>query len=405
MTQQAKLATPQRVPQDNPTTAPAFGESLFEFAPDAILVVGNDGKIIRANPMVEKLFGYASGELVGEAVERLVPSRFHHRHVGLRSDYSHAPRPRQMGAGLDLYAIRKDGSEFAVEVALGPQKVDGQDLVLCIVRDITERRQAEAALRRAHNELEHRVVERTRELQVANKQLEHSNRELQDFAYVASHDLQEPLRKIQAFGERLSERAGNALDETARDYLARMQNASSRMQRLINDLLSFSRVTTKAQPFVLVDLQAIAKEVISDLEVAIEEAQAKVEVSALTSIEAEPMQMRQLLQNLIGNALKFRQPDRQHVVKVRGEQRDNVFELVVEDNGIGFDEKYRERIFGLFQRLHGRNEYPGSGVGLAICRKIAERHNGTISAEGKIGAGAKFTVLLPITQISLEGSK
>ncbi len=390
------------VPKKNPTTAPGFGEGLFEFAPDAILVVGNDGRIIRANPMVEKIFGYARDELVGEAVERLIPSRFHPRHVGLRSDYSHSPRPRQMGAGLDLYATRKDGSEFAVEVALGPQKVEGHNLVLCIVRDITERKLAEAALRLARDDLERRVVERTRELQVANKQLEHSNRELQDFAYVASHDLQEPLRKIQSFGERLSERAGATLDETARDYLARMQNAASRMQRLINDLLSFSRVTTKARPFARVDLQTIDSEVISDLEVAIEEAHAKVEVSALAAIEAEPTQMRQLLQNLIGNALKFRQAERSHLVKVHGQARGPMFELVVQDNGIGFDPKYHERIFGLFQRLHGRAEYPGSGVGLAICRKIVERHNGTIFAEGKPGEGAKFVVTLPITQTSPE---
>jgi len=222
-----------------------------------------------------------------------------------------------------------------------------------------------------------------------------SNRELQDFAYVASHDLQEPLRKIQAFGDRLKTKFGDVLAEDGRDYLERMQNAAGRMQTLINDLLAFSRVATKAQPFVPVDLRKVAHEVLSDLEIRIEQTGARVEVGELPTIDADPLQMRQLIQNLVGNALKFRREHIQPVITldahVNGE---GLCRLTVKDNGIGFDMQYVDKIFGVFQRLHGRDQYEGTGVGLAICRKIAERHGGQITAESKPGDGATVTVTL-----------
>jgi PAS domain S-box-containing protein len=397
---------------ENPMSAPdtahrALSESLFEHAPDAILLVAADGRILRTSLQAERMFGYGSGKLLGLSVEALIPSRFAGRHPELRRSYADAPRARRMGSGLELYARRSDGSEFCVEVALGPVQAQPEGQVLCIVRDITDRKEAEQALRRAHDQLEHRVAQRTAELSAANLllaqytlQLERSNRELQDFAFVASHDLQEPLRKIQAFGERLRSRSAQ-LDEQALDYLTRMQNAAARMQTLIQDLLAFSRVTTKGQPFRSVALAEVLAEVLSDLEVRIEQAGATVEAGPLPRILADRTQMRQLLQNLVGNALKFRDKDRAPVVKLSartvpapsgGEQ----IELSVADNGIGFEQKYAERIFGLFQRLHGRTEYEGSGVGLAICRKIAERHGGSITATGVPGHGATFTVTLPV---------
>ena len=385
----------------------ALSESLFEYAPDAILLVAADGRILRANEQAGRVFGYEAGKMVGLSVEALIPSRFADRHPELRKTYAAAPRARRMGSGLELYARRSDGSEFCVEVALGPVQAQPAGQVLCIVRDITDRKEAEQALRRAHDLLEERVAQRTTELSAANLllaqytvQLERSNRELVDFAFVASHDLQEPLRKIQAFGERLRSRSAQ-LDEQALDYLARMQNAAARMQTLIQDLLAFSRVTTKAQPFRSVALDEVLKEVLSDLEVRIEQVGATVEAGPLPRLVADRTQMRQLLQNLIANALKFRDKERSPVVKLSartvqdpggGEQ----LELSVKDNGIGFEPKYAERIFGLFQRLHGRTEYEGSGVGLAICRKIAERHGGSITATGVPGHGATFTVTLPL---------
>lgn len=265
-------------------------------------------------------------------------------------------------------------------------------LILLAIEDITERKQTEETLKHF------------------TARLEQSNRELQDFASVASHDLQEPLRKIQAFGDLLTSECGQCLPETGQQYLQRMQNAAARMQTLINDLLAFSRVTTKAQPFIRVDLATIAQEVLSDLEVHIQRVNGHIDIGPLPTIDADPLQMRQLLQNLISNSLKFHQPGVHPLITLQAEIRkqqdasndkvavSKVCHIRVSDNGIGFEEKYLDRIFTVFQRLHYRNEYEGTGVGLAICRKIAERHGGSITATSKLGEGATFMVTLPLHQ-------
>ncbi len=217
--------------------------------------------------------------------------------------------------------------------------------------------------------------------------LERSNQELQEFVYAAAHDLQEPLRKVQAFGDRLMGRYSDALDERGIDYLSRMRDASGRMQTLINDLLTYSRVTTKAKPFMEVDLNEVAQEVVSDLEIRLEETNGRVEIGQLPTIEADRTQIRQLLQNLMGNALKFGRLEEPPVVTISGRivhaaassddpQPRELCEIVVEDNGIGFEDAYKEQIFAIFNRLHGRTEYEGTGLGLAVCRKIVQRHGG-----------------------------
>jgi PAS domain S-box-containing protein len=238
--------------------------------------------------------------------------------------------------------------------------------------------------------------------------LERSNRELQDFASIASHDLQEPLRKIEAFGDRLVAKCADELSDTGRLYVDRMQDAAGRMRSLINDLLTYSRVTTKARPFVPVELDRVAREVMSDLQVAIEQADARVELAELPVVEADPTQMRQLLQNLLSNALKFRRhgvrPEVHIAARLYTGNRSahkvarRLCDVSVADNGIGFKPDYAERIFGIFQRLHGRSEYPGTGIGLATCRKILERHGGTITASGEPGRGATFVFTLPVRQ-------
>jgi len=236
-------------------------------------------------------------------------------------------------------------------------------------------------------------------------ELQRSNRELQDFASVTSHDLKEPLRKIRAFGTRLEERCKDSLPAEGRDYLNRMLNAAERMDQLVDDVLTYSRVSSKEQPFARVDLNEIAAAVLSDLEVRVEQTGATVTIEPLPVIEADPLQMRQLFQNLIGNALKFTMEGITPVVRItahtapsreRGKSAHSICHLVVQDNGIGFDEKYLEKIFTVFQRLNNRSHYEGSGVGLAICRKIAERHGGTITARSAPGQGATFMVTLPV---------
>jgi len=243
----------------------------------------------------------------------------------------------------------------------------------------------------------------TEALQQLNTELQRSNQELQDFAYVASHDLQEPLRKIQAFGNLLEDEYGHVLGE-GRTYLDRMRNAASRMQVLINDLLTFSRVTTKALPFSEVDLNLIAREVVIDLETLVQKTHGTVTIEQLPVIDADPLQMRQMLQNLIGNALKFHRPGVPPVVTVSAQVQvdaqtgEEQCLIAVRDNGIGFDEKYLDRIFTVFQRLHGRGEYEGTGVGLAVVRKIVTRHGGSITAQSSNGEGATFLVTLPVRQ-------
>ena len=245
--------------------------------------------------------------------------------------------------------------------------------------------------------------------------LEQSNKELEAFAYTASHDLQEPLRKIQAFGDRLQTRYSDTLDERGQDYLRRMINASTRMRALIQDLLIYSRVTTKPVTFKTVNLNDIIAGVCSDLEIIIENTQAQVKVDPLINIEADRVQMRQLFQNLISNAIKFRVEGRPPLIHISGQMaetpplgvRTNTavptwYTLRVADNGIGFDNKYAERILGIFQRLHGRLEYEGTGIGLAICQKIVERHHGTMVAQGQAGQGATFIITLPVHQDALE---
>ena len=254
--------------------------------------------------------------------------------------------------------------------------------ILLAIEDVTERRR-----------IEHQVVAQRRELQ-------RSNAALAAFAAVASHDLQEPLRKILSFGDRLDAAAGPALGPAARGYLDRMLSAATRMRSLITDLLAYARVTTRAEAFVPVDLAILAREVIGDLETAIAEAAAVVEVGDLPVIDADPLQMRQLFQNLLSNALKYRRLTAALRVRIEGLGADGGrYVLTVTDNGIGFGAQYAERIFGMFERLHGRTEYEGSGIGLAICRSIAEHHGGTITATGTPGQGAVFSVSLPCAHL------
>lgn len=277
-----------------------------------------------------------------------------------------------------------------------PQKMIGVNF------DISDRKEMENNLKQ---EIEERRIT-AQKLIVLTERLEISNRELLDFAYVASHDLQEPLRKIQAFGDRLKSTCNDGLNEKGQDYLERMLNAAGRAQVLINDLLSFSRVTTQAKPFVKVDLSEILDGVLSDLEIRIEQTGATVERDRLPVIDADAMQMRQILQNLIGNALKFRQEGVVPLVQVRSrmltKHGEECCEIRVMDNGIGFEQKYTDRIFQIFQRLHGRGTYEGTGIGLAICRKIAERHGGSLVAESEPNQGANFIFTIPIHQAQEE---
>ncbi|MBF0397625.1 MAG: HAMP domain-containing protein, partial [Desulfobacterales bacterium] len=234
-------------------------------------------------------------------------------------------------------------------------------------------------------------------------ELERSNKELEDFAYIASHDLQEPLRKISSFSDLLKDEESETLSDSGKDYIDRMQKSAERMSQLIEDLLSFSRVTTKAKPFQQVDLNKTLEDVLFNLEKRINDTSAKIERESLPLIEAEQSQMRQLFQNLLGNAIKFHKPDVPPVISVKSVMiNENNYQITVKDNGIGFDEQYIDRIFKPFERLHGKGRYEGTGIGLAICQKIVNRHFGTITAKSSEGNGASFIITLPIKQSNTE---
>ena len=357
-------------------------QGWFQDAPVACHEVDRDGIILCVNQAECELFGFSAGEMIGRPIwEFMAPEDREKTRAGLLQRIA----DEQPLVPLEREYKRRDGSSVIMEIHQKRiRDAAGRPTGLrTFLLDITQRKRAETEL-----------------LEQADK-LARSNGELEQFAYVASHDLQEPLRKIQAFGDRLKTKYEGGLGPEGLDYLTRMQNAAARMQILIQDLLALSRVASNSKPFAPVDLNEVVRTVVSDLEMRIRDTSGRVDLGPLPVIFGDRGQMAQLFQNLIGNGLKFRKPGEQPVVSIHAKfltlQQDdsNGWQIVVEDNGIGFDEKYRERIFQIFQRLHGRNEYEGTGIGLAICRKIVDRHHGSITANSSPGRGAKFTITLP----------
>ena len=369
--------------------SPTLFQTLVESSSDMITIRDNQGNLRFRSPSIKTILGYEPDEYENRASYDLI----HPEDLEQIKINSERLVCGEIETFTSEYRCRHKDNSWRILEGIA-KKYDDESInlhgIIVNSRDITDRKIAE------------------NQLQSFAARLEQSNRELQDFAYVASHDLQEPLRKVQAFGDRLNKKYGENLGDEGRDYVKRMRDAADRMQILINDLLTFSRVTTKAQPFVPVDLGKIAAEVISDLEIKIEETGATVEIADLPTIDADALQMRQLFQNLIGNALKFQRANIAPRVRIYVDKNEvaqsaqtfyPVVQLAVEDNGIGFEEKYLDRIFTVFQRLHGRGEYEGSGVGLAVCRKIAERHGGAITARSAPGKGTTFIVSLPVKQL------
>ena len=390
--------------------------TVLQAVPDPVIVYDMEGKGTYVNPAFTRVFGWTPDEVLAKKPDYVPDENWPETEQMIKK-----VRAGESFFGVESRRFTKEGMTLDVSISaaihLNPDGTPAGSVH--ILRDITDQKLVQKALQTAHDELERRVVERTSKLASTSErlmlelmerrraeeklketmaELERSNAELQRFAYVASHDLQEPLRKIQAFGDRLRGKYGDMLDDRGRDYLWRMESAAARMQSLINDLLTLSRVTTKAQPFVPVNLDALVKDVLSDLEDHIKRTSGRVEVSDMPTIDADPTQMRQLFQNLIDNGLKFHVPEQKPIVKIRAKQLNEICQIIVEDNGIGFEEKHLARIFTVFQCLHGRGEYEGTGVGLPICRKIAERHGGTITAMSTPNQGATFVVTLPVTR-------
>ncbi|MGA2844593.1 MAG: PAS domain S-box protein [Candidatus Acidiferrales bacterium] len=349
---------------------------LLEAAPDAMVVVNQAGQIVLLNVQAEKQFGYRRDELVGQKVKNIIPEGFAERLLADALRSAEDALAQQIGTGIELNGRRKNGSEFPIEIMLSPLESAEGILVTAAVRDITKRKKAEAHLLQKVEELNR------------------SNEELEQFANIASHDLQEPLRMVASYTQLLSKRYKGKLDSDADEFISFAVDGASRMQRLIKDLLAYSRVGTKAKDLLDTSSEEALQQALINLRGAVEESGALVTHDPLPIVLADETQLIQLFQNLVGNAIKYQNPGipRVHISAARnGEKR---WTFSVRDNGLGIDSQYFEKIFGMFQRLHKREEFEGTGVGLAICKKIVERHGGSISVESQLGHGSTFCFAL-----------
>lgn len=385
--------------------------AIVESSDDAIISKTLEGIVTSWNTAAERIFGYTASEMIGESITKIIPTERLHEEPEILSKL-------KAGEKIDHFEterITKYGKIINIAVTISPVK-DSKGKVIGaskIARDITEQKRLIRTLNETETrfriELEKQVSEKTEDIKLANLRLERSNQELERFAYVASHDLQEPLRKIQAFGDLLLQKNGSQLSDVGTDYLNRMIKAAHRMQHLIEALLDFSRTTTLEKKFEKKDLNLLAREVKREFQEQIDEKHATIVIEPLPEIEVIPFQFKQMLSNIVGNSLKYTKREQPPVIKITSEfiagkdvkirganQQGQYCKITVQDNGIGFDNENAERIFELFQRLHGRYEYSGSGIGLSICKKIAENHKGFIVANGEKGVGASFYIYIPV---------
>jgi PAS domain S-box-containing protein len=361
-------------------------KALLESAPDGIVVADAAGRIALVNAQAERLFGYARKELIGQSVDALVPERLRERHGAHRGAYVAAPRVRhhQMDPGVELYGLRKDGGEFPADITLSPVQTPQGLLVFSNIRDATGRQAVERQLR-----------ELNAGLMLRKEEVEAANRELEGFSYSVSHDLRAPLRAIDGFARMLAEDHGGQLDEEGRRRLRVVRDNAQKMAQLIDELLAFSRLGKKPLACCAVDMTELAGEVYRALRAPGADAPVAFELAPLPAGWGDRAMLRQVLENLLSNALKYVRKDRVPRIEVSG--RENGAETVycVKDNGIGFDMAYYDKLFGVFERLHSSAEYPGTGVGLAIVRRVVTRHGGRAWAESRPGEGASFHFSLP----------
>lgn len=352
--------------------------AIIESAPDAMVIVDEQGKIKLVNEQTEKIFGYKRNELLDKHVEKLIPQRFHAQHTGYREQFTAEPHIRPMGLGKELYGIRKNGEEFPVEISLSPLETSEGRFISSSIRDVTLQKQAADQIKEFNAQLKKHADE-----------LEKSNLELKQFAYIVSHDLQSPLRNISGFVQLLQQTYKEKIDEQADDWINRTVKNTKKMEMIIHDILAYSRIGSRARPFQITDLNEVLTEVMSTLESSINDANAVITYDKLPTVMGDPSQLAHVFQNLIGNGIKYQSKKTPHV-NITAKKNKTEYIISVSDNGIGIDPQYHDRIFEIFKRLHTHQEYPGTGIGLSICRRILDRHGGKIWAESEPGKGSKF---------------
>ena len=350
---------------------------LFEMAPDAIVIVDRSGNIVRINAQTEKLFGHRPDELIGQKMEILMPERFRDRHPQQRGGYVSSPKVRPMGSGRDLIGLHKDGREFPVEISLSPLETEDGMLVSSAIRDITEQRRIANLLKATTDDLRR------------------SNADLDQFAAIASHDLREPLRMITSYARLLQQGLGDKLDDKSRTFMAYMTDGAKRMDDLIKAILDYSHVGYQGIDAELIDAGAVAGCSLHNLERKIRDTRATIDCRPLPPVVADPVLLGQLLQNLVSNAIKFTAKDRLPKVVNNARESEHEWVFSVADNGIGILAEDAERIFTLFNHVYSTSEYPGTGIGLATCKKIVERHHGRLWLESTIDVGTTFFFSLP----------
>lgn len=369
-------------------------QQLLVNAPDAVIVINLENKITFWNPKAEELFGWKAAEVMGESLSgTIVPPQHRQGHDQGMKRYLATGVPHVLNKTISLTALNKEGKEFYISLTVSQTVQKGETAFVAFIRDITVQKAAELELERK------------------TKELERSNTNLEEFAHAASHDLKEPIRKVQTFASRLRETLGSKLTEVENNYFERLETAARRMGLLVDDLLEYSHVSQGGEAMEEIDLNKKLRIVLEDLEVAIEEKAARVHIDPLPTVRGHRRQVQQLFQNLLSNALKYSKQGVRpeiHIIatKVEGkaipeslpaEEAAKPFHCIeVRDNGIGFEQVNADRIFKMFQRLHGKAEYSGTGVGVSIVRKVVENHKGYITAEGKPGEGAAFRVYFPV---------